>query len=96
MRLHPFANALLVACLWDGSNSTHAQAPTGNEMSQHVPTTVAIPRLPAPSGPYGVGRIGYDWIDPGRPDRYSGAPQAHRELMVYVWYPASTNRADAK
>ncbi len=96
MHLHPFANAVLVVCLWEGCNSTHAQAPTGNEQSQHVPATVAVPRLPAPSGPYGIGRVGYDWTDPSRRDRYSSSPQAHRELMVYIWYPASTNRADAR
>jgi hypothetical protein len=47
--------------------------------SQHPQAT---PKLPPPSGPFGVGRSGYDWIDPMRPDRFSSDPQAHRELMV--------------
>jgi dienelactone hydrolase len=34
--------------------------------------------LPAPTGPYAVGRIGYQWTD---------APRS-RDLMVYFWYPA--------
>lgn len=44
--------------------------------------------LPAPTGPYAVGRIGYDWVDAARADPYSPDPQARRELMVWVWYPA--------
>jgi predicted dienelactone hydrolase len=52
------------------------------------------PMLPAPSGPFGVGRIGYEWIDPTRPDAYSANPDTHRDLMVYLWYPAP--RADDK
>src|SRR5215467_10044648 len=24
----------------------------------------AVPKLPAPSGPFGIGRVGYDWVDP--------------------------------
>lgn len=55
----------------------------------------ALPKLPAPSGPFGIGRVGYDWVDPSRPDRYSSDPNAHRELMVYFWYPTSRKSADA-
>lgn len=49
----------------------------------------APPRLPVPSGRSGIGRRAYEWTDPSRPDRYSSAPNAHRRLMVYLWYPAS-------
>jgi predicted dienelactone hydrolase len=48
----------------------------------------ATPMLPVPSGPFGIGRIGYEWIDSSRPDTYSANPDAHRDLMVYLWYPA--------
>jgi dienelactone hydrolase len=48
----------------------------------------ATPALPMPSGPFGIGRIGYEWIDTSRPDTYSANPDAHRDLMVYLWYPA--------
>jgi dienelactone hydrolase len=34
--------------------------------------------LPKPRGPYPVGRVLFDWTDDGR----------HRELMIFVWYPA--------
>ena len=46
-------------------------------------------KLPSPSGPFGIGRVGYEWIDSSRPDRYSVNPGAHRDLMVYIWYPLS-------
>ena len=46
-------------------------------------------KLPDPSGTFKIGRIGYEWIDASRQDRYSADPRAHRDLMVYLWYPSS-------
>lgn len=43
--------------------------------------------LPAPAGPYAVGRTAYDWDDAARPDPF--APGTSRELLVWVWYPAA-------
>lgn len=40
-----------------------------------------------PSGQFGIGRVGYDWID---------EPRAHRELMVYLWYPTAQKHADVR
>ena len=48
-----------------------------------------LARLERPSGPFRIGRAGYHWIDTARPDRFASGNQTHRELMVYVWYPAS-------
>jgi hypothetical protein len=56
-------------------------------------STTTLPQIPDPSGPYGIGRVGYHWIDMSRPDDYS--PNRHRELMVYFWYPTAKS-ADAK
>jgi dienelactone hydrolase len=56
----------------------------------------ALPKLQPVSGPYGVGRVGYHWTDPKRPDRHSTAAQARRELMVYLWYPAPQPHARFK
>jgi pimeloyl-ACP methyl ester carboxylesterase len=56
----------------------------------------ALPKIPVPSGPFGIGRVGYDWVDPSRPDQYSSDPKARRELMVYFWYPTSQKPEDAK
>jgi dienelactone hydrolase len=58
-------------------------------------TSQKPPQLPVPSGPFGIGRIGYDWTDTARQDRYSSDPHAHRRLMVYLWYP-SQKSADTK
>jgi predicted dienelactone hydrolase len=45
--------------------------------------------LPAPTGPYAVGRVEYDWTDQSRPDPYALHAGTKRELVVWVWYPAS-------
>jgi dienelactone hydrolase len=39
--------------------------------------------LPKPRGPYPVGRVLFDWADDSR----------HRELMIFVWYPAPPGTA---
>ena len=44
--------------------------------------------LPAPGGPYAVGRVIYDWVDDSRPETLTPDPNDHRELAVWVWYPA--------
>jgi predicted dienelactone hydrolase len=44
-------------------------------------------KLPDPSGTFGIGRVSYEWVDAGRPDPYSADSNAHRALMVYLWYP---------
>jgi dienelactone hydrolase len=50
--------------------------------------------LPAPTGPYQVGRTEFDWVDKSRPDPDS--PGGHREIVVWLWYPASPkNEAEA-
>jgi predicted dienelactone hydrolase len=43
--------------------------------------------LPAPTGPYPVGRREFDWIDASRAEIYAAG--ARRELAVFVWYPAA-------
>lgn len=53
------------------------------------PDTAIAVELSHPSGLYAVGRIGYDWVDKHRADEFSLVPSAHRELMVYIWYPAT-------
>jgi predicted dienelactone hydrolase len=48
----------------------------------------ASPKLPVPSGRYSIGRQAFDLIDTARADQFSADPAKHRELMVYIWYPA--------
>jgi hypothetical protein len=45
--------------------------------------TGGLPQVERPSGPHGIGRVGYHWTDSKRPDRFATEAQTHRELMVY-------------
>lgn len=47
--------------------------------------------LPQPTGSYAVGRMIFDWKDMKREDPYSTAIGKHRELMVWLWYPAAAS-----
>ena len=62
-----------------------APAPANSESAAKQASTF---KLPDPSGTYRIGRVGYEWVDDTRPDGYSTDPRAHRDLMVYLWYPA--------
>src|SRR5262245_9184751 len=42
---------------------------------QASPDSGELPKLERPSGPYGVGRVGYHWIDSKRPDRFAADSQ---------------------
>ncbi len=44
--------------------------------------------LPAPTGPYAVGRMEYDWTDQSRTDLFAPHAGTKRELVVWAWYPA--------
>lgn len=72
--------------------------------SAQVATPVATPaatpivdviELPAPTGPYGVGRTSFDWVDLARDEPFSEELADRRELAVWVWYPAETAPATA-
>ena len=44
--------------------------------------------LPAPTGPYAVGRVVVDWRDEARIDPFAPTAGVKRELPVWIWYPA--------
>ena len=69
---------------------TRVQLPA---QSNGVRRTAQMPQIPSPSGPFGIGRMGFDWTDPSRNDDYDSKRQ--RELMVYFWYPTAKS-PDAK
>lgn len=50
--------------------------------------------LPAPSGPFAVGRTIEAWAGEA-PDTLAPVPGARRELVVWIWYPADTTAATA-
>lgn len=79
---HFFGSAVL-ACLLS-STAVWAQQPSATTSGK---TSDSVPEIPYPSGPFGIGRVGYDWVDITRPDKYD--PKRKRELMVYFWYPTA-------
>lgn len=42
----------------------------------------------APTGPYSIGTVTYEWTDTQRPETYTEAQDDHRRLAVQFWYPA--------
>ncbi len=48
-------------------------------------------RFPPPGGPYAIGTLTYHWTDTNRLEMFNSDPNARRELMVQIWYPAKTD-----
>ncbi len=48
----------------------------------------AGPQLMAPTGPYRVGTVTYDWTDPSRLEGATEDPDDRRRVVVQIWYPA--------
>jgi predicted dienelactone hydrolase len=51
--------------------------------------------LPAPTGPYAVGRAIYDWTDDANLDTLAPVPGTKRELLVWIWYPSAAGQSAA-
>jgi hypothetical protein len=49
--------------------------------------------LPAPTGSFAVGRLLYDWIDDKTVDARAPQPGTKRELLVWIWYPATVGKS---
>src|SRR5437762_13103582 len=45
--------------------------------------------LPAPTGPFAVGRSLYDWTDASAVDALAPVAGTRRELLVWIWYPSA-------
>lgn len=45
--------------------------------------------LPAPTGPFTVGRAIQDWTDPVATDSLAPVPGTKRELLLWIWYPSA-------
>lgn len=59
-----------------------------------LPYLLPVPQPLPPSGPYAIGTVTLYRVDESRREIYSDDPQAHRELLIQVWYPASPNPDD--
>src|SRR5213593_3344964 len=94
MNAHALMCPVLFGFLFHACIATESQTASRPESAQPVASAAIPPKLPEPAGPHGIGRIGYDWTDAERRDRYSSNPEAHRELMVYRWYPAGPKQMD--
>ncbi len=82
----PWVSGLLIFALVHAA----AQGPVSrSEPKTDAAQQVSVPQLQRPAGPYQIGRVGYEWVDTSRPDGHSTDPNAHRDLMVYLWYPAT-------
>ena len=51
--------------------------------------------LPAPTGPFAVGRAVFDWADDQTIDTLAPVPATKRELLVWIWYPAAAGQPGA-
>ena len=49
--------------------------------------------LPTPTGSFAVGRTIQDWTDPVALDTLAPVPGTKRELLVWIWYPASPGQS---
>ena len=45
--------------------------------------------LPAPTGPFAVGRAVFDWADGATLDTLAPVPRTKRELLAWIWYPTA-------
>ena len=45
--------------------------------------------LPAPTGPFAVGRAIFEWRDEATVDPLAPEPGTKREVLVWLWYPAT-------
>ncbi|HEX3553114.1 MAG TPA: family membership [Thermoanaerobaculia bacterium] len=51
--------------------------------------------LPAPTGPFAVGRTTSVWADDGASDPLAPVAGTKRELLVWIWYPAAAGQSAA-
>ena len=58
-----------------------------------LPIILPIFRFPHPGGPYEIGTLIYHWVDTSRHEIFSVDPNARRELVVQIWYPAKGDSA---
>src|SRR5260370_13069068 len=63
---------------------------------QKDPPQSNVRKLAVPSGAFGVGGVGFDWIDANRAADMAEDRGPHSELMVYLWYPTEAISPEVK
>lgn len=79
------AHAVLVGIRFAGEEVVMA---TPNPTATAAPLPSTAVTLPASTGPYGVGRTIFSWVDSARQEIYTEDKAANRMLTVWAWYPA--------
>ncbi|GHO99482.1 carboxylic ester hydrolase [Reticulibacter mediterranei] len=64
-------------------------------LSAALPLIFPIFHFPLPSGPYQIGTLTYHWVE-SRHEIFNTDPNAHRELMVQVWYPVKGDTSSVR
>lgn len=52
--------------------------------------------LPSPTGPFAVGRTTFAWINEAEKDDLAPSPASKRQVVAWMWYPASRSARDAR
>ena len=60
-----------------------------------LPTVLPVFHFPKPSGPYQIGTVTYHWVE-SRHEIFNTDPNAHRQLMVQIWYPVKGDNSPAR
>lgn len=60
-----------------------------------LPMVLPVFHFPKPSGPYQIGTVTYHWVE-SRHEIFSTDPNAHRQLMVQIWYPVKGDDSSAR
>jgi hypothetical protein len=86
MELRKFLLSLVIlSCLL--MNSAAQTASSGSNSFRENASADEIV-LPAPTGPYRVGRVGFHRTDASRPETFTADPTDHRQVLFHIWYPA--------
>jgi predicted dienelactone hydrolase len=98
---------VLVSAFPHLTNQTSSPAPAAGRLSRVVissiiligfvfaislPILFPVFSLPKPSGPFSVGTIDMAFTDPSRTEEFSDVFTGFRNVMIRIWYPASSEK----
>ncbi|MHB8627821.1 MAG: alpha/beta hydrolase family protein [Aggregatilineales bacterium] len=84
-----FSALLAVILLIIGGNESAARTTSPTPAATATSRDVTFPVL---TGPYKVGRTEFEWVDHSRAETFASIPGLKRDLMAYVWFPASVTK----